>query len=54
MKKPTALVIRSSTAYTLLFGRSLVENEAEKAKSDRNTLCLLSDFLHFVMCLPHC
>jgi hypothetical protein len=34
MKKPTALVIRTPTAFTLLFCKSLVENEAEKAKSD--------------------
>jgi hypothetical protein len=34
MKKPTALVIRPPTAFTLLFCKSLVENEAEKAKSD--------------------
>ena len=41
MKKPTALVIRSPTAFTLLFCKSLVENEAEKAKSDDD---LLSSF----------
>jgi hypothetical protein len=34
MKKPTALVIRPPTAFTLLFYKSLVGNEAEKAKSD--------------------
>jgi hypothetical protein len=34
MKKSTALVIRLSTAFTLLLCRSLVEDEAEKAKSD--------------------
>jgi hypothetical protein len=34
MKKPTALVIQPPTAFTLLFCKSLVENEAEKAKSD--------------------
>ena len=51
MKRPTALVIRSSTAFTLLFCRSLVENEAEKAKSDRDTLSL---FLRLCLILLQC
>jgi hypothetical protein len=34
MKKPTALVIRTPTAFILLLRKSLVENEAEKAKSE--------------------